>query len=517
MYFGRIYQVHDGLVDVTNESDLVTISWNRFSDHDKTMLVGSSDGATADRGKLRITLHHNLFEDLGQRVPRVRYGQVHVYNNHYKLTDEAAAELLRLQLGRGRRVADLRARTTTSASATRSRRTCSSSASTATAIHASGTLLNGVSANSAGRPARRVQCRQRQRADRQRGWTPVLHGAIEPTAHGAGVGDPGSRSVQVTPAGRAQLRCSNGDACCRRRWRPVRSRGCIRWRAATGAQGFDAVVAAAAARGRPSTSQAWAKPSRRRRSMAREPFRILVTRGHWREKLVIDRPTSTWLAKTARERAQLRRRRRAWRDPDGEAVGYVGLRQRDRARRRISARDNLTIENAFDYVGNLAAPKFEPIGPNGAQAVALMLDAGRRPLRAGGRRPARPPGHAVRRCRAQPVLATAASPAASTSSSAAATRCSKSASCIRASVRARSGRAMSPCRARRRRRLYGLTFVRCRLTREAADRRRQRRAGSRVAPGPHVSRRQVRRSRCRRGGRVPVVLDGRAHRCAGLG
>ena len=36
----------------------------------------------------------------------------------------------------------------------------------------------------------------------------------------------------------------------------------------------------------------------------------------------------------------------------------------------------LTIENAFDYVGNLAVPKFEPIGPNGAQAVALMLDAG---------------------------------------------------------------------------------------------------------------------------------------------
>ena len=36
----------------------------------------------------------------------------------------------------------------------------------------------------------------------------------------------------------------------------------------------------------------------------------------------------------------------------------------------------LTIENAFDYVGNLATPKFEPIGPNGAQAVALMLDTG---------------------------------------------------------------------------------------------------------------------------------------------
>jgi len=89
-YFGRLYQVHDGFLDVTNESDLVTISWNHFRNHDKAMLVGSSDGATADRDKLRLTLHHNLFEDLGQRVPRVRYGQVHVYNNAYVVSDAGA-------------------------------------------------------------------------------------------------------------------------------------------------------------------------------------------------------------------------------------------------------------------------------------------------------------------------------------------------------------------------------------------------------------------------------------------
>jgi pectinesterase len=35
---------------------------------------------------------------------------------------------------------------------------------------------------------------------------------------------------------------------------------------------------------------------------------------------------------------------------------------------------NLTIENAFDYVADLAHPQFERIGSNGAQAVALMLD-----------------------------------------------------------------------------------------------------------------------------------------------
>ena len=83
--FGRLYQVHDGLVDVTNESDLVTVSWNHFHEHDKVMLIGSSDGATADANKLRVTLHHNLFENLGQRMPRVRYGKVHVYNNAFKV------------------------------------------------------------------------------------------------------------------------------------------------------------------------------------------------------------------------------------------------------------------------------------------------------------------------------------------------------------------------------------------------------------------------------------------------
>jgi pectate lyase len=84
-YFGVIFQVHDGLLDITNASDLVTVSWNRFRNHDKMMLIGSSDSAAADRGKLRVTLHHNLFDGIGQRAPRVRFGQVHVYNNLYDL------------------------------------------------------------------------------------------------------------------------------------------------------------------------------------------------------------------------------------------------------------------------------------------------------------------------------------------------------------------------------------------------------------------------------------------------
>jgi pectate lyase len=93
-YFGRIFQVHDGLVDITNASDYVTVSWNRFEDHDKTMLIGSSDSGTSttggsDANRLRTTIHHNEFANTGQRVPRVRFGQVHVYNNLYRVDDPA--------------------------------------------------------------------------------------------------------------------------------------------------------------------------------------------------------------------------------------------------------------------------------------------------------------------------------------------------------------------------------------------------------------------------------------------
>jgi pectate lyase len=84
-YFGREFVQHDGELDITNASDLVTVSWNRFRRHDKVMLIGSSDSATADVGKLRVTIHHNSFENLVQRMPRVRFGQVHVYNNYYLL------------------------------------------------------------------------------------------------------------------------------------------------------------------------------------------------------------------------------------------------------------------------------------------------------------------------------------------------------------------------------------------------------------------------------------------------
>ncbi|SDI96924.1 pectate lyase [Lentzea albidocapillata subsp. violacea] len=76
---------YDGAVDVKRASDYVTVSWNKFSSHNKAMLLGHSDGnGSEDRGKLRVTYHHNWFAGTQQRHPRVRFGNpVHVYNNYY--------------------------------------------------------------------------------------------------------------------------------------------------------------------------------------------------------------------------------------------------------------------------------------------------------------------------------------------------------------------------------------------------------------------------------------------------
>ena len=82
-YFGRKYEHRDGLVDITNEADYITISYSTFENHNKTMLIGSSDSKISDEGKLHVTLHHNYFHDVVQRLPRVRFGQVHVYNNYF--------------------------------------------------------------------------------------------------------------------------------------------------------------------------------------------------------------------------------------------------------------------------------------------------------------------------------------------------------------------------------------------------------------------------------------------------
>ena len=89
-YYGRIFEQHDGEMDIVKGADHVTASWNVFENHDKTILVGNSDSAATaavDRGHLKVTFHHNLFSNLVERAPRIRFGQVDSYNNHFVAED----------------------------------------------------------------------------------------------------------------------------------------------------------------------------------------------------------------------------------------------------------------------------------------------------------------------------------------------------------------------------------------------------------------------------------------------
>lgn len=78
---GQVQQCHDGAIDITQASDYVTVSYNVFEMHNKTMLIGGNDNHTGDAGRLRVTLSNNVFRDIVQRAPRVRFGQVHLFNN----------------------------------------------------------------------------------------------------------------------------------------------------------------------------------------------------------------------------------------------------------------------------------------------------------------------------------------------------------------------------------------------------------------------------------------------------
>jgi pectate lyase len=88
----NIFDSPDGLCDPTKQSNYITISWCKFyyepnsqnTGHRMCCLVGSSDTDYADRGKLKETWHHNWWTtNCKERMPRVRFGQVHVFNNYY--------------------------------------------------------------------------------------------------------------------------------------------------------------------------------------------------------------------------------------------------------------------------------------------------------------------------------------------------------------------------------------------------------------------------------------------------
>ncbi|MFB6643377.1 polysaccharide lyase family 1 protein [Streptomyces chartreusis] len=81
---------YDGLLDINHGSDNVTVSWNTFKDHFKGSLVGHSDNnAAEDTGHLKVTYHHNLFSNVYSRIPSLRFGTGHFYNNYVTGADTA--------------------------------------------------------------------------------------------------------------------------------------------------------------------------------------------------------------------------------------------------------------------------------------------------------------------------------------------------------------------------------------------------------------------------------------------
>jgi hypothetical protein len=90
----------DGNLDVSLGSDNVTISWTKFHytsrtdpvgndstgayGHRFSNLVGGADNLPGDVGLLNVTWHHDWWADHAvERMPRVRYGKNHIFNNLY--------------------------------------------------------------------------------------------------------------------------------------------------------------------------------------------------------------------------------------------------------------------------------------------------------------------------------------------------------------------------------------------------------------------------------------------------
>jgi pectate lyase len=94
----------DGNLDITNGADFVTVSWTKFhyssrrtdpvagsNGHRFSNLIGAADTVTSDTGKLNVTWHHVWWADnVNQRMPRVRFGKVHVFNSLYTAVGDSA-------------------------------------------------------------------------------------------------------------------------------------------------------------------------------------------------------------------------------------------------------------------------------------------------------------------------------------------------------------------------------------------------------------------------------------------
>ena len=74
---------YDGLVEIKNGASFVTVSRCHIHDHFKVSLISSGDEQVGDT-VIRATYHHNYFHNCGSRMPSIRFGKAHVFNNYYR-------------------------------------------------------------------------------------------------------------------------------------------------------------------------------------------------------------------------------------------------------------------------------------------------------------------------------------------------------------------------------------------------------------------------------------------------
>lgn len=89
----NIYDGQDGNLDITNGANYIAVTWCKFyytsasSNHQFCNLIGNSDSKTSDRGKLKVTMMYNWWgAGCKERMPRLRFGQVHIVNNYFSCT-----------------------------------------------------------------------------------------------------------------------------------------------------------------------------------------------------------------------------------------------------------------------------------------------------------------------------------------------------------------------------------------------------------------------------------------------
>lgn len=77
---------YDGLFDMKNNTQYVTLSYSTLRNSGRGGLIGSSE---SDLSNGNVTFHHNLYENLDSRAPLLRGGTAHIYNNSYTSLNES--------------------------------------------------------------------------------------------------------------------------------------------------------------------------------------------------------------------------------------------------------------------------------------------------------------------------------------------------------------------------------------------------------------------------------------------